>query len=408
MNKTIKVAYFLQRFPAITQTFIAREADWVRKHDVEITIFSLLPQTDKVVHSQSKRLMPFVVQSPYISLAIIRAHLFFLRTVPKRYAYSLGKLIRQNYREPLTLLKGLGLFPKVVYFAYLLKEGGFDHIHTHFIYIGAIAAAVASDLTGIEFSVRPHAFGLFQRDQKCVREALGSADKIITISTYHKEYIIDLCSTLKKEQLHVVYCGLETDLISPRPATSPSSTPQILSIGRAIEKKGHEYLIEACALLAQRDIDFHCQIVVGQDDAARRLQKLIDEFNCREYITLVGDKSQEEIVSLYNQCTVFALACVIARDGDRDGIPSVLIEAMACEVPVVTTRVAGIPDLVENEVNGLLVEERNASEMADGLERLIKDEQLRNRFGEQARKTVIEKFDILSVTKQLADIFRAS
>lgn len=408
MSKPIKVAYFLQRFPSITRTFIAREADWIREHNVDITIFSLLAPTDKVVHEQSKKLMPLVALSPYISPEIVKANWHFIRKGPRRYLRVFWNACWQSYHEPATFLKALTLFPKTVYFAQKVEEGGYDHIHTHFVYVGAIAASVASGLTGVKFSIRPHAFGIFQRNPMSVRKSLESAHKIITISTYHEEYIDTLCPNLKPEQLHSVYCGLDTDLISPKPETEHSQTTQILSVGRAIEKKGHEYLIEACSILAQRGANFHCTMVVGKDDGSEKLQALINELDCQNYVTLLGDQSQSEIVALYSQSDLFALACVIAEDGDRDGIPSVLIEAMACEVPVITTNVAGIPDLVQNEINGLLVEERNSQEMANAIERLIGDEELQDRFGREGRKTVLEKFDIRSVTKQLADLFRST
>lgn len=408
MSKPIKVAYFLQRFPAITRTFIAREADWIREHDVDITIFSLLQPTDKVVHKQSKKLLPLVIQSPYLSIKIIRANVYFLRTVPVRYIQALCAVIWQTYHEPDTLLKAITLFPKSVYFARKVKDGNYDHIHTHFVYIGAIAADVASTLTGVSHSVRPHAFGLFERNQKSARKSLERANKIITISTYHKQYIAELCPDVDAEHIHAVYCGLETSQTSSKIAEQRTQTPQILSIGRAIEKKGHEYLAEACATLAERGVNFHCTMVVGDDAGSKKLQELVNKLGCENQITLLGDQSQAEIMWLYNRSDIFALACVVAKSGDRDGIPSVLIEAMACGLPVATTNVAGIPDLVENEVNGLMVDERNSQQMADALERLIHDEHLCERFGRRGRERVLEKFEIRHVTKQLADLFRAS
>lgn len=406
MKTNFKVAYILDRFPYLTETFVAREIDWIRSHDVDITIFSLLSSKDSLVHTQSKALLPLTHYSPYISWSVLQAQRYFLQNASKSYFRALTKLIRQNYREPKVLLRGLILFPKSVYFARKIQELGCDHIHTHFVWLGAMAASIVNELTGISFSVRPHAFGLFQRDQQDVRRTLENVSQIITVSTYHQAYIANLVPKLRADQVSVVYYGLETDTVVPRPEKTTPLVPTILSIGRTVEKKGHEYLVAACGLLAQRGIKFRCLIVVGFDEDTPQLQSLIDETQCEEFVTLLDYQTQDEIVNLYHECDIFALACVIAKDGDRDGLPNVIVEAMACGLPVVTTPVAGIPDLVMNDVNGLLVEERNSEAMADGLERLIHNVPLQYALGEKARQSVLDQCDIRHTTKIMADIMK--
>jgi glycosyltransferase involved in cell wall biosynthesis len=273
---------------------------------------------------------------------------------------------------------------------------------------------------GISFSLRPHAFDIFSRNRRDTRVQLENASKVITISNYNRNYIANLCPRLKPEDIEVVYCGMETNTMQPAPKRAPNRPLRILSIGRPAEKKGLEYLIDACALLAERGIPFHCDIVVGKwsqyqfwqrrkTDLQQRgeaLKAQIKRLGLEDSITLLGDQDQKGILQLYHQSDVFALPCVVARSGDRDGIPGVLQEAMACAMPVVTTPVTGIPELVVNGETGLLAPERDAEALADALQLLLADEGLRQKLGQQARVKVLQDYEIQRNMAQLAAILK--
>jgi len=412
-NRKLKVAYILHRFPHLTETFIMREMYWLREQGIEVSIFSLLSPKHLVIHQQAKELLSNAHYSDSWSWLIIKAQLHFLRRSPVRYFRALVKTIWQTYREPRVLLLALALFPKSVYFARQMEELEIKHIHAHFVWLEGIAAGIACDLLGITFSIHPHAFDLFSRNQRDVRRELENASQIITVSTYHRAYIANLCPRIAPDDIEIVHYGVETDRLLPEPKREHPPLGgrgreippvRILSIGRLVEKKGHEYLIDACALLVERGLSFQCRIVVGA--ARETLQARIEQYHLGEYITLLDMREQEGIVKLYQESDIFALACVVARSGDRDGMPVVLIEAMACELPVVTTGVAGIPDLVRDGKNGLLVKERDPLDLADALERLIVDQGLRQRLGEQARQTILRQFQIQPNVAKMATIFR--
>ena len=405
MSDKLKVAYILSRFPKLTETFILREMYWLRQSEVEVHIFSLLSPLPTPVHQQAEEMMPYVHYSPFfLSRALILAQFHFIFLSPLCYLRALLGAIWQTYREPLVLLRVLLLFPKSVYFARQMEGLGIDHIHAHFVWVNGIAACIASDLTDIAFSLHPHAFGLFTRDRVDICRQLERASKIITISEHHRAYIAEKCPSLEPGDIEIVHLGLETERFQPIDKPMDNEIPCILSIGSLIEKKGHEYLIDACALLAQKGYQFQCSIV-GTGPLLESLQARVNHYKLQCQVTLLGAKKQAQVLELYRRSDIFALACVVAKNGDRDGMPYVLIEAMAMQLPVVATPVTGIPELVRDGENGLLVPERDVAALAQALERLIQDEPLRRELGRRGRETVINDFDIRQTAAKLAAIF---
>ncbi len=405
MEHNLKVAYIFHRFPKLSEVFMMREMYWIREQGIDLLIFSLLNPKPAPLHNQTKELLPYVRYSPFLSWYVLKAQFYFLFRSPWRYLRALVKSIWQTYREPKLLFGVLALFPKSVYFAREMQKSEIEHIHAHFAWIGGIAAGVANDLLDITFTLHPHAFGLFRRNQRDVRCELENASLVVTISSYHRDYIDKLCPRINRDQIEVVYCGLETDHFSPVAKPQNMDSVRVLSVGNLVEKKGFKYLIDACALLAKRGVDFQCQIV-GNGWLRDELQVRIDQHGLHEKVILLGTLTHEQVLEIYQNSDIFALACVIAQNGDRDGLPGVLIEAMACELAVVSTPVTGTPDLVRNGKNGLLVTERDVSGLADAMEQLITNEVLRKQLGQQGRKTVLENFQIRHNVKKLAAIFR--
>lgn len=405
-GRPLKVAYMLHRFPYLTETFIAREMHWIRDHGIDLTIFSLMPPKDTIRSQQAEDLVALGRYSPVFSWEVARSQLHFLKRNPLRYLRSFGRLVGQTYREPKVMLLMMSLFPKSVHFAHQMEDQGIDHIHAHFVWIEGIAAGVAKDLLGITFSIHPHAFGLFSRNQRDVRHELENASHIVTISEYHRRYIAELAPRIASEGVDVVHCGIEPDRVQPPESRTPNEPPRILSVGRAVQKKGHEYLIEACAELLARGRSLRCELVVGMGGRREQLQAQIDRLGVGEAVTLLDTRDEEGIFELLREVDIFALACVVADDGDRDGVPVSLMEAMACELPVVSTAVTGIPELVQDGQTGLIVPEHDADALAGALERLLDDEQLRIRLGTQGRAKVLEEFNVRRSAARMAEIFR--
>lgn len=406
MSNELKVAYILSRFPYLTETFILREMVRLRQLGLDVHVFSLLPPLPTPVHQQAQEMMPYVHYSPFLlSANLILAQLYFLIRSPIKYIRALFMAIWQTYRERLVLLRVLLIFPKSVYFAKQMRDLKIDHIHAHFVWVNGIAAKVASDLTGITFSLHPHAFGLFMRDQECVRRQLELATGVVTVSEYHRRYIADLCPRWSLDDIKVVHYGLDPTEFTPAYVPPEDNSVRIISVGSLVEKKGHEYLIDACAQLAEKGYQFHCSIVgIGSWHSA--LQARIDGHHLQSRVSLLGARNQTEVKNLYHHSDIFVLACVVAQSGDRDGMPNVLLEAMAMQLPVVTTPVTGIPELVRDGETGLLVPERDVSALAQAIEQLINDKAVRHKLGQQGRQAVLAGFDIHKTAAQLGMSFQ--
>jgi len=206
--------------------------------------------------------------------------------------------------------------------------------------------------------------------------------------------------------LYAIYHGLDLSLFQrantasgsergpgPQGLAETSARPLILSVGRLVEKKGFTYLVEACRLLKDKGYDFRCSIVGGADVYAEVIKESISHLELEGTVTLQSAVTQEELRRIYEQATVFALPCQVVENGDRDGIPNVLAEAMAMELPVISTNISGIPELIEDHVNGLLVPQKDAGALAAALEELLNDAALRRRLGKAARAAVCRDFD---------------
>jgi glycosyltransferase involved in cell wall biosynthesis len=344
--------------------------------------------------------------SPYFSLAILAAQWHFLGRHPIRYVRSFMRMIWLTLREPKVMLRSLVLFPKTVFFARQMQQLGIEHVHAHFVWLEGIAAGIIADLIDISFTIHPHAFGIFGRNQRDVRLELESATKVVTVSEYHRRYINNLCPTIRAEEIELVHYGVDSQMFRPLPRRPANSPLRIISVGRLTEKKGHVFLVDACAVLRQRGMEFQCSIVGGGHTRSRiALEQRIQSLGLHHHVRLLGALGESDILELYQTSDVCALACVTAKDGDQDGMPNVLLEAMACELPVVTTPIAGIPELVEDGVNGRLVPPRDARSLADALQELLHNEQLRHTFGKHGRQRIVQDYDIDTNAQRLARVF---
>ena len=380
MKPPLRVAYLLHRFPYLTTTFIMREMNCLRAQGVDIQIYSLLPPKHKIVHEEAKPLIEHTRYAPWLSWPILRACAGYLVRSPRKLGRAVWAAWRQCFREPLVLARVLLLLPKMIYFADLMRQQNIDHIHAHFVWLEGITSSVVSALNGTTYTIHPHAFGLFCRNQASVRNELVGATEIVTISEFHRQYIQQLCPQIPVDRIHVVYCGIDTDTLRRTSKPSDNSPPVIVSIGRLIEKKGFEYLVRACTQLNRDGHQVRSQII-GSGPLHEKLAALVDGFDMSEQIELAGSRSQAEIKQLLEAADIFVLPCVVAKDGDRDGIPVVLMEAMALELPVVSCPVTGIPDLIHDGETGLLVPSRDTDQLVKAIERLLAEPALRQRLG---------------------------
>ena len=402
-----KVAYMMSRFPKITETFILYEMLAMEQQGIAVEVFPLRRERTSVVHPEA---VPFVERAhfqPLLSIAILHAHLTFLRKKPLAYLSALGSLLRANLGSLRYFTGALALFPKAVYFANQMAAEGITHIHAHFASHPAAAAFVIHRLVGIPYSFTAHGSDL-HRDRHMLREKVADAAFVVPISNYNRQIILDECDGQFSDKVIVIHCGVDTTVFQVRTAPTPYAEGKgpfsVLCIGTLHEVKGQTYLIEACRLLRERGIRIACHFAGdGPDLAALTAQAA--QAGVTEQMHFHGRLTRDEVVRLLHQADAVATPSVPTSDGRREGIPVALMEAMGSGVPVVASNLSGIPELVEDGVCGLLAQPGDAVGLADALEKLYHAPEVRQRFAALGRDKVIREFDLTTNAALLAQQF---
>lgn len=403
---TRKIAYILSRFPVLTETFITGEIEELRRRETDVQVFSLKgPRRDEVFHGNTEKLINTTHYFPYLfSLVIWEGLFFYMRTKPGTCFDIFRKIFRTHIRNPLQLLKTLAVVPKTFAIAMTLKKSGITKVHAHWATIPATTAWIAAKLNGITFTFTAHAWDIFEVDTM-LKEKMQDARKIVTISEYNKKYLHEKFPSIDSNKIVVIHCGVDLGKFSPYQSIE-ESTFRILSVGRLTEKKGFDVLLHACRLLKERGIPILCRIVYVSGNYEYEIFRLYKQLDLIETVQFIPELPQEEIIKQYLNADCFVLPCVIAGSSDRDGIPVVILEALAMELPVVTTSVSGIPEVIKDNETGLLVSPQNAEELANAIERIYSDTELRKKLRKAGRDVVHEQFEISScVSRLLSTIF---
>lgn len=402
------IAYFASAFPVLTETFIYNEMIALRELGFSPVLAVFRSGDRKTVHRHyMERLSSLIIYAPPIlSWTHLRAHFHFIVQRPTQYLHMLAQIIRSTARRPMILAKSLYAFGKGVALARVLEGHSVQHLHGQWAHNPTTAAWVVSQLLNIPFSFTARAYDIYKKASMLV-EKMQAASFAVTITNYNRVYLRSLCPELTSE-IPVIQSALDLERFPfspPPPIALLPSPPLLLCVARLVETKGLPWLIEACGVFKDRNVPFRCEIV-GDGPLRPALEKMIAERGLDDTVQLRGKVPQDVIRSLLQVAAVFALPSVVARNGDRDGIPNALMEAMATGVPVVSTDVSGIPELVEHEVTGLVAPPKDAQALALAIERLLNDQPLRTRLAQRARQRVEQNHDVRVNTRRKAELFR--
>ena len=393
---TVKIAYILKMFPRFSETFILSEILELERGGMDVRIFSLKHPNDGRTHADVLKVKARVTYIPIAKLAdaraLLRPHWEVFRWNPKQYLQIASRVVKRRRWG------AVKRFLQAGYIAPQLKREGITHVHAHFASSATSVSHYIHHLCGITYSFTAHAKDIYIEsvsDDVLIRK-MDLAEFVVTVSDYNKTYLATLAPDVRIER---IYNGLDLTQFSPN-GTHPDETPLILAVGRLIEKKGFDDLIRACALLRDRDFAFRCDIVgSGSDESA--LRALIDEFSLQDIVHLTGPMPREDLVKLYPRASVFVAPCVIGTDGNRDGLPTVLIEAMALGVPVISTPVTGIPELVRDGETGRLVAPNDPVELSGAIASVLTDPVRARTMAAAGRALVEELFDLRRNVAQL-------
>ena len=407
MPPAMRVAYVIRSWPRLSQTFVLNEILALERLGVHITIFAMTRAAEPFVQPQVADVAAQVHYLDSSETHSARAHLRLAARSPKRYSATLGFAVtRRGLHGGYTRSGALEAFDRAVLVADSLdaqrRESPFTHIHAHFAHDPALIGLLAHRLTGLPFSFTAHARDLYQIPDSALVGRAKEASAVVTCCRTNAEHVTKVVGdgvTLVK----LIYHGVDLQMFRPALERHHNGVPRIVSVGRHVEKKGFDDLLHASALLAESGRKFTCEIY-GDGPARAQLEALRDELGLSGIVRFCGARTQAELPAVYQSADVFALTPRVTADGDRDGVPNVLVEAMACGIPIVSTRVGGVSELVNDGSDGLLATANDPSSIAARLAELLDDAARRRRLGEEAARSVT-RFDGGSAALKLAAVF---
>jgi glycosyltransferase involved in cell wall biosynthesis len=393
-----EVAYVFERFPSFGQTFCYREVAELERQGMTVQVYSIRRPANEPPQSWDKQIVDRVHYLPEEKALVAEVD-----SVLRKKAVS--SEVRETVQQWGRQSDFLRLY-QAIYIGLRMQQNGLGHLHAHFAGMAARTAYWVGQFFGIPYSFTAHANDIFAPRDFVVSlsKLIEAAAAVVTVSEYSAR---DLKTRFPASAAKVrrIYNGV--NLSRFHPPDPGSGIPAIVSIGRLIEKKGFADLINACALLTSRRRGFNCEII-GEGPLEQALQAQIASADLKGCVRLVGPQTQDEIALRLSHATIFVLPCTREADGGMDNLPTVIMEAMAAGLPVISTPLGGIPEMVEQDVNGELVPERDPAAICAAMERLISDPERARRLGDRGRQIAQEKFSIKTSARALIELFQGT
>jgi len=407
-----KVLYISSRFPALSMTFVANEMNGIQEqgYDVSVcTIWDPIPG-----HKGHPAEIPFLDKVVTTNLKSFKNWALILKTLLTKPSILIlfAQLVPGHLKSPWLFAKLLVALPKGIIAGRWVKDNQIIWIHAHFITTPTTVALIASKISGVGYTATAHAFDITSTNPKIVNGSVPikckNAAAIITISKYNKIDMLTRWPELEHIRLEVIYNGIDTSAFSPQPhsiANNKNNKVSILGVSNLNEKKGFKYLIEAVSILINRGHQAKLNIY-GEGPERANLEAQIQALGKSESIVLHGSATQDQVASLCASTDIFALASIPLPSGDADGLPTVLIESLAAEVPTVSTQVTGIPEIIIDGETGKCVPAADADALADALEWIILNPVKSKEMAKKGRELVLTEFDRTIATTRIDKLWQ--
>lgn len=419
-----KVALFLNLFPTLSERFIVNEVTGLLERGLALVPYAL----NRPPQGRENSEVPGLVERtfyilPWLRFAtVFRGHAGFFFWRPRRYLRT-WRFARRHRTRSVSLIGSLWRvavrkeelskperqnvllnFALVVPVAWQMRKQEFTLVHAQYADSASTLALLAARLLNLPFSFTAHAYDIFT-PQVIFAEKLQSARFIVTCTRFNRDYLQQNYAELVGDKIYVNYHGVDLERLHPGERPVPE-VPTIISVGRLVPKKGMAVLMHACRILRDEGFAFKCRII-GDGPERPRLEMFIRLNHLMEQIEITGFMPVSQVTEQYRAAQLFVLPCVVEEDGNRDGIPNVIAEAMAMEVPVISTTVSGIPELIEKGVSGLLLEESDPALLAQAIRQVLESPTIGRRLGQAARARVTAIFDARKNLDLLHDYFRS-
>ena len=405
-NRKTKIGYILKGYPRISETFISNEIYLLERLGFSLHLFSMREPRESFTHesvNQIRAAVDYLPSTLLVPLPRLLYHNFKLaRLRPETYSETF-RLMLTRFRRSRKLATIKHLLQAGYLVQSLLPRTDVCHLHAHFAHSPTSVALFASKLCGLPFSFSAHAKDIYTSDQHQLREKISLAKFVVTCTEYNRRFLQRLVSD--GPSISCVYHGIDAEFFSRSSAGREPAPPyRILSIARLVEKKGLSTVFRALRILLDQGYSLRYTLI-GDGEERRLLLQKLDRLGLGGITTWLGTQPHHRVIDEYRKADLFVLGCEVASNGDRDGIPNVFLESMAMGVPVLGTRVSAIPELVEEGRTGLLVNPGEPEAMAKSMVKLLRDEELRHRIIDSARRRVREEFNNQGLIEKLATVF---
>lgn len=401
------VAVLMSRFPKVSETFILNEILELERLGTRVEILSLLPERAAVTHPGAREAAERAYIPRPLSREVLAANAHWLRRRPRAWLGAWAGALAGNASSPGFLARAAMVCWLGAAFARRVEDAGVGHVHAHYATHPALAAWVVRRLTGTPYSFTVHAHDLYVK-RPMLRRKVREAAFVRAISRYNRDLLARLYGR-DAERTVVIHTGTDPDRFRPRPRARRDGPFTCVCVASLQDYKGQRYLIEACARLRDAGRPLRC-LLVGEGEERPRLEALVRRLGLEDVVAFRGAQPAERVAETVASADVAVLPSVTTPSGKQEGIPVALMEALAAGVPVVASRLSGIPELVEDGVGGLLVPQRDPAALAAALARLQDDPMLRRSLAANGRRRVLEAFDLrrnaAALAAQLARVER--
>ena len=402
-----RVMYLTRSWPRLSQTFIVNEILALERRGVDLEVYAMAPSGEEVRQPQVDRVTSPVECTE--SSAGPLDHALVAEGEPQRYATAAGFArahpeLASGYANASTLECFEHAVQLAARRARLAADGiRIGHLHAHFAHDPALVALLFHQLTGVTYSLTAHARDLYQIPPHNLRVRVAGSTGVLTCCRANVDYLAEHLEPAEAAKVRVIHHGIDLEQFTPGREPSRDGVVRVVSVGRLVEKKGFPDLMQAFAALGP---DRRYRLTVYGDGPMREvLEAERHALGLDDVVDFAGEHDSTVIVEAMQQADVFAMTPFVTADGDRDGVPNVVVEALAAGLPVVSTDVGGVSEAVTHGHNGLLSQPRDVPAITANLEALLRDPELRHAMGTRARATVEAGFDVDRAAEQLVGVF---
>jgi glycosyltransferase involved in cell wall biosynthesis len=401
MEKRVDLAVVVNGFPRLSETFVLHELLELERRGTRMHVIALRRPEEILTQDGVSQLaadVEYLPAAPEVEsrLALRAAHAALVLRAPRRYADAMGTIARSPDYSRTNLRRAILL-------AHRLVQLGSPPLYVHFAHKPATVGRFAARLAGVPYGLSAHAKDIWTTPPDELRGKVREAQVVLTCTDEGRAHLEELACG--RTPVTLVHHGVETE-VAAGPERS-HSVPVIFAAGRLVAKKGFGTVLRAAALLQERGCVFRLRIA-GEGPEWSALQRLVHELGIDEKVSFLGPLTESEVRGEYARADLFALGCEVLADGDRDGIPNVIVEAMAHGLPVVSTNRGGVAEVVADGWCGLLSEQGDVIGFADRLERLLRDVELRGTLGTNARRRAVSEFDRTRNLSAVVEALRAA